>query len=988
MLGAIIGDIVGSRFEFNNHRSKDFELFGDGCFATDDSIMTLAIAKAIMEASKVKAPNSQDYSHDFHAALSNLSVKYMQEIGRKYPDCGFGGMFYQWVFSDNPKSYNSFGNGAAMRVSPTGFVASNEWEAEHLAKTVTEVTHNHEEGIKGAKATAVAIAMARHGALKSEIRERIIAEYYPLDFRIDDIRPTFKFNETCQETVPQAIVCFLESTSFEDAIRTAISLGGDSDTIGAITGAIAEAYYGVPDEIKEKALAYLDDELRAIYDEWVEFLPSNSERFRVLTKYIGKISAADSLGEWNVDKEGDGTHEIPFHFPFENYNALVRDFEQDFYQFSETHPEYELTRYSEILEKNGLSWSDEAMHLANLQGLDEQGILTLIMGAIRAERFCDGALLAFLNDGCLTGWLKRLKDIDWQRQNRIPAKIEFADGGYFGGYTTYHLTFDANGAELCQTHSLGESEPFDKKVYSAQEADNLKERFSQIHTEYWNVDYLNPCVCDGEQWNLTVRYSDGYMFNSSGSNAYPENWNAILEFFGLSDDDEEEYAKRQPGELIYCSVSLEDGGKTYYYTTTDESIEVGDEVIVPVGTDDHELTGVVEDIEYYLPEKAPFPLNRTTVIIRKMNDFDDDENDNESGIQMDEQRFLVINDSINIDVLDENLYCYDSTVFSLTPAIRKRASEGLFRKIKEFTDSMPALEKAADAVKDKIEYIPRLDLIPEEIKQALQNGTAELIPCKNTSGAFYLQIRTTVEGLVVNGKEYGINRKIKDIPLGTKTVPADVAGAMQCLSMQNQLNQIANGLREISEACEFNFGRIIQGQRDDRLAKLLSSRSSFVQALAMSDAPLQRQMLIQAVGDANSARAELAFQIKSDIALLGGDKPPKAKDMEKIVYDINTAIIAMNNAVQLSLYSYQVLGERNAQLAVVKEHEIFIKQVLQKNIDRDGKKYEAWRLICSSGNSRMAPQDFGLLPSKLLDSCTAFIEEKKTAYYLEGETNG
>lgn len=273
MLGAIIGDIVGSRFEFNNHCSKDFELFTDGCFFTDDSVMTLAVAKAIIEAFKLKPADSPRYSEGFHAALYDLTVKYMQEIGRQYPDCGFGGMFYQWVFSNNPEPYNSFGNGAAMRVSPAGFIASDEEEAERLAETVTGVTHNHEEGLKGAKATAVAIVMARRGALKNEIRERIVAKYYSLDFRIDDIRSAYRFNETCQETVPQAIECFLESESFEDAIRTAISLGGDSDTIGAITGAIAEAYYGIPEEIKEKALGYLDEQLRAIYDEWREFVP-------------------------------------------------------------------------------------------------------------------------------------------------------------------------------------------------------------------------------------------------------------------------------------------------------------------------------------------------------------------------------------------------------------------------------------------------------------------------------------------------------------------------------------------------------------------------------------------------------------------------------------------------------------------------------------------------------------------------------------------
>lgn len=268
MLGAIVGDIVGSRFEFNNHRSKQFDLFAEGCFPTDDSIMTLAVAKALMEAMKGEKPSERGYRHDFHARLSDLTVKYMQEIGRKYPDCGYGSRFYRWVFSHDPTPYKSYGNGAAMRVSPVGFLAQSEQDAERLAETVTAVTHNHREGIKGATATAVAIYMARTGARKSEIRERITRDYYPLDFTIDAIRATYRFNETCQETVPQAIECFLEATSFEDAIRTAISLGGDSDTVAAITGAIAEAYYGVPEDIKEKALAYLDEELRTIYDAW------------------------------------------------------------------------------------------------------------------------------------------------------------------------------------------------------------------------------------------------------------------------------------------------------------------------------------------------------------------------------------------------------------------------------------------------------------------------------------------------------------------------------------------------------------------------------------------------------------------------------------------------------------------------------------------------------------------------------------------------
>lgn len=255
MIGAIIGDIVGSRFEWNNYRGKDFELFSPACFVTDDSIMTLAIAKAL----KTSKP---DWSN-----LGERAVQYMQEIGRPYPHCGFGGRFWQWMYSSNPKPYNSFGNGAAMRVSACGFVARSLDEAKKLSKAVTEVTHNHPEGIKGAEATVVAIYMARIGKSIKDIREIILNEYYHIDFTLDGIRDVYKFSETCQDTVPQALEAFFESTSFEDAIRNAISIGGDSDTLAAITGGIAEAYYGVPYDLQQKALSYLDDDLLAVFNE-------------------------------------------------------------------------------------------------------------------------------------------------------------------------------------------------------------------------------------------------------------------------------------------------------------------------------------------------------------------------------------------------------------------------------------------------------------------------------------------------------------------------------------------------------------------------------------------------------------------------------------------------------------------------------------------------------------------------------------------------
>ncbi|HOK24876.1 MAG TPA: ADP-ribosylglycohydrolase family protein [Fervidobacterium sp.] len=274
MIGAIIGDIVGSRFEFNNHRSKDFELFTDECFVTDDSIMTLAVAKAIMETCRTFESSvvTSGFSDEFYSVLERNTIRYMQEIGRKYPNCGYGSRFYQWIFSQNPQPYGSFGNGAAMRISPVGFAARSKEEAVKMSKVVTSVSHNHAEGIKGAEATVIAIFMARTGSSKEEIRSRITRDYYELDFTLDEIRDTYEFDETCQGTVPQAIEAFLESTSFEDAIRNAISIGGDSDTLAAITGGIAEAYYGVPIDMEEKALTYLDPLLRSIYDEWENFI--------------------------------------------------------------------------------------------------------------------------------------------------------------------------------------------------------------------------------------------------------------------------------------------------------------------------------------------------------------------------------------------------------------------------------------------------------------------------------------------------------------------------------------------------------------------------------------------------------------------------------------------------------------------------------------------------------------------------------------------
>ena len=285
MLGAIVGDISGSRFEWHNHKSKEFDLLTYKCRPTDDTVMTLAIAKAIMES-----------NHDC-SKLSDNAVRYMQKLGRQYPNAGYGGRFYGWLHEESPQPYNSWGNGAAMRVSPCGFAASSLEEAKALAKAVTEVTHNHPEGIKAAEAISVAIFMALHGNNILEIQDCITSQYYPIDFTLDQIREEYTFDVSCQGSVPQAFAAFFESSGFEDAIRNAVSIGGDSDTIAAITGSLAEAYYGIPGDIRSHTLTFLDEELLKILTDFENVFPAKLEITTEKSNYAIHSDFTISSGE-------------------------------------------------------------------------------------------------------------------------------------------------------------------------------------------------------------------------------------------------------------------------------------------------------------------------------------------------------------------------------------------------------------------------------------------------------------------------------------------------------------------------------------------------------------------------------------------------------------------------------------------------------------------------------------------------------------------
>lgn len=260
MYGAILGDMIGAPYEFDKgDKTKDFPLFSRGSEFTDDSVMTIAVAEALLGLSR----DADDET------VRRAVIRSMQAWGRKYPYAGYGGRFRGWLTEQDPQPYYSWGNGSAMRVSPAGWLYDTIEETRKYAGLTAEVTHNHPEGIKGAESTASAIYLVRTGSSKEDIKDYIVREFgYDLSRTCDEIRPYYHHVESCQETVPEAITAFLEGTDFEDVIRTAVSLGGDCDTLTCIAGSIAEAFYGVPDELKAECRKRLPGDMLAVLEQF------------------------------------------------------------------------------------------------------------------------------------------------------------------------------------------------------------------------------------------------------------------------------------------------------------------------------------------------------------------------------------------------------------------------------------------------------------------------------------------------------------------------------------------------------------------------------------------------------------------------------------------------------------------------------------------------------------------------------------------------
>ena len=262
MYGAILGDIIGSPYEFDRSmKTREFPLFIPASRFTDDSAMTVAVAEALLNTLGMD-----------RAERRNAVVRSMQKWGWRYPDAGYGGRFYSWLYEQNPHPYNSWGNGSAMRVSAAGWLFGTLEETRAAAADTACVTHNHPEGIKGAEAVASVIWAARNGWTKAEIRKYVEDNFYPLEKTCDEIRPGYSFDVSCQGTVPPAITAFLEGKDFEDVIRTAVSLGGDCDTLTCIAGGMAEAMYGVPEELKEECRKRLGPDMVRVLDRFEQHL--------------------------------------------------------------------------------------------------------------------------------------------------------------------------------------------------------------------------------------------------------------------------------------------------------------------------------------------------------------------------------------------------------------------------------------------------------------------------------------------------------------------------------------------------------------------------------------------------------------------------------------------------------------------------------------------------------------------------------------------
>lgn len=488
MLGAIIGDIVGSRFEFNNIKTKKFRLFDHKCSITDDSVMSVAVADMCL---KGYVPNDKD------KIISTFKM-----WGKRYPNAGYGGQFYNWVLGDNVRPYNSCGNGAAMRISAIGFFAKNEKEVEEYSKAVTEVTHNHEEGIKGAYVTAMCIYMARMGKTKQEIKT-FVEQYYSLDFDYEKLRKTYYHGaEICQITVPQAIFCFLISHDFEDCLRTTISIGGDCDTTSAISCAVAEAYYGIPEYIKEGVQDFIPNDMKEVLDEFEKLCVSNSTKYHKIIPYLNLLKEFDKI----LDK----------------YILLPIAFTilEPFFYIKE----------EKIFKDEGIEYSYEAIKNSEIEEFSEELVLACLTPIIKYERLHEGLFKKSIVDHTFERLLKRLLSFDYPLTNEDAIlALQFRFDSFSNKYKSIFMKIDASNTEQVEiehNYNLNGKKKERSLILNSKDSLELINKLNELDIINWEERYEPEgiVILDGDSWNVEIITKNLGRVRKSGSNAYPTQW--------------------------------------------------------------------------------------------------------------------------------------------------------------------------------------------------------------------------------------------------------------------------------------------------------------------------------------------------------------------------------------------------------------------------------------------------------------------------------
>ena len=517
MLGAIIGDVVGSRFEFNNIKTKKFDLFDKRCKVTDDSVMSVAVAEMCLNG---YVPDNKE-----------KIIQTFKKWGQRYPYAGYGGRFFGWVLSNDPKPYNSCGNGSAMRISAVGFYANTAEEVEQYSKAVTEVTHNHPEGIKGAYVTAMCIYMARRGASKKEIRE-FVEKHYDIDFDYEHLRRTYRHDEEiCQNTVPQGIFCFLISRGFEDCLRTTISIGGDCDTTAAISCAIAEAYYGIPDKIREAVMEFIPEDMKEIICRFDREIQSfGVTRYGRLLKFIKPLEEyPDKLARWHeaeLRKDKDGRNLLSWGYPV--YAPETVDFLDAMRPFF-------VRDYIDRIESYGIKYENIDIHKLDLAQYDDKLVLAMITAIIRSDRINEGLIMSMIENGSFLKLLLRLKDFDAPLlKEDVITKIrysysDFGDCTKSEGLVIDIISKDKVRVEYQSTNIFSAVKPV--TVLNEAASKTLITKLSALNLLEWKDRYEpENIVTDGKSWDIEIDTYNLGCVQKCGNNAFPENWHAFRNF--------------------------------------------------------------------------------------------------------------------------------------------------------------------------------------------------------------------------------------------------------------------------------------------------------------------------------------------------------------------------------------------------------------------------------------------------------------------------